>query len=79
MLTICYKTTVTLHICLSVTKNVHNTTFEVLTQSRPFFKMHALLNNGLDKTLCRICKKILFPILISIILEKESFINAKKY
>ena len=42
--------------------------------------MHALLNNGLGKVSCRMCKSLLFATLseVSIIFGKESFINAKK-
>ena len=42
--------------------------------------MHAYLNDGLDKVVCRMLKSLTFPTLykVSIIFGKESFINAKK-
>ena len=42
--------------------------------------MHALLNDGLDKALCRMCKSLIIETLyeVSIVFRKESFINAKK-
>ena len=42
--------------------------------------MHGLLNDGLDKVLCRMRGSLLFATLneVSIIFEKESFINVKK-
>ena len=42
--------------------------------------MHALLNDGLDKVLCKMRKSLIFATLyeVSIILGKDRFINAKK-
>ena len=42
--------------------------------------MHALLNDGLDKVLCKMGKSLIFATWYqeSIIFVKESFINAKK-
>ena len=76
MLTISYTTTVTL--CdlfewLSVVKNV-------LIEVDPFEETHGLLNNRLDKFLCRIRQRLIFATLykVSIIFGKVSFINVKK-
>ena len=42
--------------------------------------MHALLNDGLDKVLCKMRKSLIFATLyeVSIIFGKDRFINAKK-
>ena len=42
--------------------------------------MNAFLNDGVDKVLCRMAGSIIFAKLyeVSIIFEKESFINTKK-
>ena len=66
-------------ICLSVTKNVLNTTFGPVNRGRAFLRrMHFL---AMVKTvLCRMRKSLIFALLfeVSIFFEKESFINAKK-
>ena len=61
-------------------KNVLNTTFGLVNRGRPFFKTHALLNDGQDKVLCTMRESFIFATLneVSIIFEKESFMNAKK-
>ena len=69
-----------LELCLSVSRNVLNAAFELVNQGRSFLRrMRALLNDGLDKVLCRMCKSLIFAtfatITLSIIFEKESFIN----
>ena len=69
-----------LELCLSVSRNVLNAAFELVNQGRSFLRrMRALLNDGLDKVLCRMWKSLIFAtfatITLSIIFEKESFIN----
>ena len=67
-------------ICLSVVKNVVNTTFELVNRGRPFLKTHALLIDGLDKVLCGMRKSLITETCyeVSIVFRKESYINAKK-
>ena len=44
-----------------------------------FFKTHALLIDGLDKVLCGMRKSLIIESYeVSLVLRKESFINAKK-
>ena len=67
MLTISYTTFVTLcdlfESCQKCSK--HNS--ELFKWGRPFFKMHALLNYGLGKVLCRMQKSIIFATLYKVI------------
>ena len=67
-------------ICLSVVKNVLNTTFELVNRGRPFLKTHALFIDGLDKVLCGMRKSLKIETCyeVSIVFRKESYINAKK-
>ena len=67
-------------ICLSIVKNVLNTTFELVNRGGPFLKTHALLIDGLDKVLCGMRKSLITETCyeVSIVFRKESYINAKK-
>ena len=79
MLTINYQLMQLCMICLSVTKNVLNTTFGLVNRGRAFLRRMRFL--AMAKTvLCRMRKSLIFALLfeVSIFFEKESFINAKK-
>ena len=67
-------------ICLSVAKNVLNTTFELVNRGRPYSRRMRFLNDGLDKVLCRMRKSLINETLyeVSIVFRKERFVNAKK-
>ena len=67
-------------ICLSVAKNVLNTTFGLVNRGRPYSRRMRFLNDGLDKVLCRMRKSLINETLyeVSIVFQKRTFCKGKK-
>ena len=65
-------------ICLSVTKNVLNTTFELVNWGRPFLRHISFKQWSRQSLTWNAQKSYNWDIIWSIVFRKESFINAKK-